>query len=193
MSRHESWKRLVNVLVGENGQIESEAPGRSVQSDMAGMPPPGESTYPRTPVEPAYGSADRLDALASAYVGINWLVLLNAGTGVFVLDATVEHRGPARSYAIGLTLVLAAASWLPSRLLAFAMGWPRSSVLTLILLFGVDSTLCFGLLGYLGAFMMLAGELHRYELGTGLRSLKVRWIREAARRRKARDASEHAE
>src|SRR5690349_13142772 len=143
---------------------------------MSGLPPPGESNYPREVIEPLYGTADRLEALVAAYPLLNWISCLNF---LYVLGY-LGVRGQSRTdilLAIFLILFISAIiNYLPARLIARGMAWPPVFGVAMAVLLAVQGTFCFGIFGVLGLLYAICAEIRRYGVQAEVGRLSAAWF-----------------
>ncbi len=160
---------------------------------MAEVPELGESNYPRGEVTRPYGSADRLEALGRAYVGLTWLGVVNIVLTFGVRDVFVEFQLYALPAVAGMLILSSALSFWPARNLAITFEWPSGMAYLCAFLLGLQSVVCCGVFGILGVMIAISSELNRYGMGTGHRGFRSSWLRVAVARRREQEARASAE
>src|SRR5665213_455280 len=105
---------------------------------MASMPPIGESNYPRPALAPAYGTADKLQALGDSYYGLSWVFLLTlvmfmatGGIGVALQSVGVMLGGALLS-----CIVVGFVSFSQTKKLGFGLGWPPAAAVVAAIVLG---------------------------------------------------------
>ena len=158
---------------------------------MAAMPPIGESNYPREALLPAYGAAEKLQALGDAYYGLNTLFLINVLLGVGVI-----LTGGANSFGLFLValaatvIIVGVVSLKYTKKLAFGMNWPPAAGWVCSILFGLGIG---GIITYIVLQMIAAQEIKRYGVKSGAFGMKKKEYRAALAVRRELEAAHPAQ
>ena len=150
-----------------------------IQEPDPNRPPEGYAAYPRgAAIAGAYGSPEKLQALADGYFGLNWVFLANVflALGFRFLPMAVGDAGTAGMLMLVLGLltflVVAGFSMPYNRKIAFGKGWSDGIAILASILMGLNSVFCCGIVGYIIMQTIAAGEIKGYGLKTGMLGLK---------------------
>jgi hypothetical protein len=144
------------------------------------QPPPAadySGHYPRYEAA-AYGTPERLQALADGYFGLNWVFLLNVVMAISTraIPAVAPDADLALPLLLGaygaIFLVVAFATFPFNRKIATGKGWDTSAAVLASFLMGLNSALCCGIIGYVVMQSIAAGEMKRYGLKSGFFGLR---------------------
>lgn len=121
------------------------------------------------------GSAEKLQALADCYFGLNWVFLVCAvilvGSRVAALglqSQTAAQPDPGFVLAVTFgpiilsTIIGAAMSYSPLKRAAFGMGWNSGTPVWLSIVLGLQTLFCCGAVGIVIVQHLLVGEMNKY-------------------------------
>ena len=157
-------------------------PGSEPPPPQAGTPAPDYTKAYFRPSDIPYGSAEKLQALADGYFGLNKVFLVNVllAIGLRVMLAVVTEPASALIAVVGaLVVLLLAITFLTlpcNKKIAFGKGWPESSAILASILMGFNSALCCGIIGYVVMQQIAASEMKNYGLRTGFLGIKKKDI-----------------
>jgi|CXWL01.1.fsa_nt_gi hypothetical protein len=140
----------------------------------------GSEYYHRDEGTPAaYGSADKLQALADGYFGLNWVLALNitlalclriVGDLVYGTEDAKVDPSTAMSFFLFVFVVLFLAVLVASlpcnKKIGIGRDWPGYWALIASILMGLNSTLCCGAIGYFVMMLVASNEMKRYGLSS---------------------------
>ncbi|MEQ1822327.1 MAG: hypothetical protein ABL949_07450 [Fimbriimonadaceae bacterium] len=134
----------------------------------------GSAAYYRPGADgsPAYGSADKLQALSDGYFGLNPIFGLNVlfalGSNVMIRTASPDNVA---MIAIGVIVVMFVSILfltLPkNKQTAYGKGWSDSNAILASVLMGLNSALCCGVIGYIVMQNIALTEIKRYGIKGG--------------------------
>ncbi len=133
----------------------------------------GYAAYPRNWAT-QYGSAERLEAVADGYFGLNKVFGINI---VLVLGTNVALRTsftwPLYFGAVLLIgLVIGFATYPQNKKIGFGCNWNPATVIIASVLMGLNSALCCGIIGYVVVQQVAANEMKKYGIKGGFGGIK---------------------
>lgn len=138
-----------------------------------GNPPPDYSGYYVRPALIPSLNADKLQALADGYFGLNLVFLLNVALalGLNALLGLSRQGEVALAALLGgaafVFLAIAGCSFPFNRKIAFGMGWNSGMAVLASLLMGLNSAFCCGIIGYVVMQQIAFVEIKKYGVRKG--------------------------
>ncbi len=155
--------------------------------DPGQVPPEGYAAYPRGIPSAEYGSADKLQALADGYFGLNYVFIVNVLLALASRFAGVSVETPQAAlayFAIFATvtfLAVAGLSFPCNKKIAFGKDWPIGNAILASVLMGLNSVLCCGIIGYIVMQVIASNEMKKYGLAAGAFGVRKKWVAERIR------------
>lgn len=156
----------------------SEVPPEEPSPPPVVEPPVQYAHYYRPQTGPSFhGSAEKLQALADGYFGLNWVFLANIalsmGFGLVVgalargkpvdpFDAVHLLVYPVVGLAVGLL------SYPQNKKIGYGVGWSPSGPAIASTLMGLNSALCCGIIGFVVMQQIAASEMKKYGVRVGV-------------------------
>lgn len=146
-------------------------------------PPPQYAAYPRGEGIPMNGSAEKLQALADGYFGLNTVFIINIvlaiGTRALTAAPVATMEEVIGRFAIVVLAMLAIIGFLTyphNKKIAFGKNWSNGAAILASVLMGLNSALCCGIIGYVVMQTIAMGEIKNYGLKGGFLGLKKKDI-----------------
>jgi hypothetical protein len=145
------------------------------QSDYSG--------YYHRPGQSPYGSAERLQALADGYFGLNIVFLVNVALALASrgVQLTISDLRIALftfvGFLAGTMVVVSLLTYPCNRRIGIGKGWPEYGAVLASGLMGLNSALCCGVIGYLVMQQIASNEMKRYGLRSGFFGIRKKDVR----------------
>lgn len=142
------------------------------QFDTGGPSPDYSGYYIRPDLIPSL-HADKLQALANGYFGLNLVFVLNIVLALGLNALVGLSRSGEIAFlalvggAVFVFLVIAGCTFPYNRKIAFGMGWAPGIAVLASLLMGLNSALCCGIIGYVVMQQIAFVEIKKYGVRKG--------------------------
>lgn len=154
--------------------------------------------YYRGAGQTAYGTPEKLNALAEGYFGLNWVFI---GNVVIMITANIMYGMSSavdRSFlfvALGLIaglFVFVIFATLPlNRKIAYGKGWPSSNAVLASVLLALNSVICCGAIGYVVMQMIAGAEIKKYGVKQGMFGYRKKQIQQRIEQMRAEQRAAH--